>query len=354
MLLKNRKILVTGADGFIGSHCVRRLLDEGFRVVVVDNLYSGNRWAVPSGVSFFECDAGDSAAVGEVIRKFNVAAVLHFAGHIIAPESVHEPLQYYLNNTCVSRDLIDTCVREGVENFIFSSTAAVYGEPETVPVAESAPLHPINPYGTSKLVTEWMLRDTAESGRSGQGIVARRAPNFRYMALRYFNVAGARPDGTIGQATPQVTHLIAIASEAACGRRPAVSIFGTDYPTRDGTCIRDYIHVEDLCDAHILALRHLLSGGASAVFNVGYGVGFTVREVLSAMRDVTGVELRIEEASRRLGDPIALVADTTAIRRALGWRPRYNDIRVICETTYRWEQNRLRLGLSANRRLGTA
>ena len=347
-------VLVTGGAGYIGSHCVRKLTENGFSVVVIDNLYSGNRWAVPESVPFVEGSAGDRNLVTDVIRKFRVGAVVHFAGHIVAPESVYEPLKYYFNNTCVSRDLIETCVREGVENLIFSSTAAVYGEPETVPVAESAPLRPINPYGTSKLMTEWMLRDTAASAKSGQGIVAQHAPNFRYIALRYFNVAGARPDGSIGQATPQATHLIKIASEAACGLRSTVSIFGTDYPTRDGTCIRDYIHVEDLCDAHILALRYLLRGAESAVFNVGYGAGFTVREVLYAMQEVAGVKVKIEEAARRPGDPVSLVADASAIRHVLGWEPRYNDIRVICETAYRWERTRLQQKLGVRTSLGAA
>ncbi|MFN0038626.1 MAG: UDP-glucose 4-epimerase GalE [Burkholderiales bacterium] len=333
-------VLVTGGAGYIGSHCIRRLSEAGFSVVVVDNLYSGHRWAIPEGMPFFEGNAGDQKLVGEVIREYKISAVLHFAGHIVAPESVDDPLKYYANNTGVSRDLIQTCVTEGVENFIFSSTAAVYGQPEIVPVIETAPLCPINPYGSSKLVTEWVLRDTAASAKTGQGPAAAKAPNFRYVALRYFNVAGARPDGSIGQATPAATHLIKIASEASCGLRPGVSIFGTDYPTRDGTCIRDYIHVEDLCEAHILALRHLLRGGEPRTFNVGYGGGFTVREVLAAMQEVTGIRLKVQESGRRSGDPVALVADSTAIQRSLGWTHRYNDIKVICETAYRWERSR--------------
>ncbi len=310
-------------------------------VVVIDNLYSGHRWAVPAQMPFVEGDAGDMHLVGETIRTHGVSAVLHFAGHISVPESVDDPLKYYRNNTGVSRNLIDTCVSAGVEHFIFSSTAAVYGEPEVVPIAESTPQRPVNPYGASKLITEWMLRDTATAARTGRGPVAAHAPNFRYVALRYFNVAGARPDGTIGQSTRDVTHLVKIASEATCGLRPHVSIYGTDYPTRDGTCVRDYIHVEDLCEAHVLALRHLLDGGAGGTFNVGYGTGFTVREVLDTMQDVTGIRLRLIEAGRRPGDPTSLVADSTAIRHAFGWTPRYDDLRVICDTAYRWERSRL-------------
>ena len=323
-------VLVTGGAGYIGSHCVRRLAEAGISVVVIDNLYSGRRWAVPPDMPFVEGNAGDARLVAETIRAHGVSAVLHFAGHISVPESVDHPLKYYNNNACVSRNLIDTCVAEGVEHFVFSSTAAVYGEPEVVPIAESTPRRPMNPYGSSKLITEWMLRDTAVS-----------TPDFRFVALRYFNVAGARPDGTIGQATRGVTHLVKIASEATCGFRPHVSIFGTDYATRDGTCVRDYIHVEDLCEAHVLAVRHLLGGGDGGTFNVGYGTGFTVREVLDAMQEVTGIRLRIVEEGRRPGDPTSLVADSTAIRRAFDWTPRYDDLRVICDTAYRWERSRL-------------
>jgi UDP-glucose 4-epimerase len=319
-------VLVTGGAGYIGSHCVRRLMESGFKVVVVDNLCTGNRWAVPEQVPFVNCNAGDGAAVGEVIQKHGVTAVLHFAGYIVVPESVKDPLKYYENNVCASRNLAEACVRNGVERFIFSSSAAVYGDPVISPTPESAPPAPINPYGTSKLITEWMLRDVAASSA------------LRYVALRYFNVAGARADGSLGQATPDATHLVKIAAEAACGNRPGVSIYGTDYATRDGTCVRDYIHVDDLADAHIAALRHLASGRASGVYNCGYGKGFTVREVLDTMREVSGTRFEVVEAGRRKGDPAALVADATAIGRDFGWQPRLDDIRVICESAYRWER----------------
>ena len=333
-------VLVTGGAGYIGSHCVRRLLDDGFAVVVVDNLYSGNRWAVPESVPFMECSAGDSIQIAEIIRKHRVDAVLHFAGHIVVPESVRDPLKYYANNTCVSRNLIQLCLDGGVGSFIFSSSAAVYGQPRQIPVPESAELAPVNPYGTSKLATEWMLRDVAAASR--QSIKPARADvDFRYVALRYFNVAGAHADGTIGQATPQATHLIKVAAQAACGLRPRVSIFGTDYQTRDGTCVRDYIHIDDLIEAHVLALKHLRRGGPSAVFNVGYGEGYTVREVLGAMRDVAGGPLEIVEAQRRSGDAAVLIADSTAIRRDLEWTPRHNDIRFICESAVKWERKLL-------------
>ena len=319
-------VLVTGGAGYIGSHCVRRLVETGFKVVVVDNLYSGNRWAVPEQIPFVECDAGDSVVVTETLRKYNVNAVLHFAGHVVVPESVKDPLKYYANNVCVSRNLVETCVRNGVEQFIFSSSAAVYGDPAKSPTPESAAPAPINPYGTTKLITEWMLRDVAASS------------DMRYVALRYFNVAGARMDSALGQATPNATHLVKIAAQAACGVRPGVSIFGTDYATRDGTCVRDYIHVDDLADAHIAALRHLGAGGSSGVYNCGYGTGFTVREILGTMKEVSGTVFEVAEAGRRSGDPASLVADATAIERDFGWKPRLNDIRVICDSAFRWER----------------
>lgn len=319
-------VLVTGGAGYIGSHCARRLSEAGFKVVVADNLCSGNRWAVPEQIPFVQCDAGDSAAIADAIRKYNVTAAMHFAGSVIVPESIKDPLKYYANNVCVSRSLAETCVRNGVGKFIFSSSAAVYGDPAKSPTPETAPPAPINPYGTSKLVTEWMLRDVAATSA------------MRYVALRYFNVAGARTDGTLGQATANATHLVKIAAEAACGVRPGVSIFGTDYATRDGTCIRDYIHVDDLADAHIAALRHLDSGGMSGVYNCGYGTGFTVREILGTMKEVSGTRFDVVESDRRKGDPAALVADAAAIGRDLGWKPRLNDIRIICDSAYRWER----------------
>lgn len=322
-------ILVTGGAGYIGSHCVRRLAEESIRTVVVDNLSSGRREAVPSYVPFVQCDAGDTHTVSAVIREHGVSAVMHFAGHVVAPESIEDPLGYYANNVCVSRNLVATCLRGGVQHFIFSSSAAVYGNAALSPVPESAPLLPISPYGTTKLITEWMLRDVAASSSGA---------SFRSVSLRYFNVAGARLDGTAGQATANATHLIKVAAEAACGRRQGVSIFGTDYPTRDGTCIRDYIHVEDLANAHVAALRHLQAGGHSKTYNCGYGKGYTVREVLSAMQEATGIKLNLTEAPRRAGDPAQLIADSSRLLRELRWQPRLDDLRVICESAYRWER----------------
>ena len=319
-------VLVTGGAGYIGSHCVRRLVEAGFKVVVVDNLSTGNRWTVPEQIPFIECDAGDSEAIANAIRGYGITSVLHFAGFVVVPESAKDPLKYYANNVCVSRNLVETCIRNGIGQFIFSSSAAVYGDPTISPTPETAAPMPINPYGTSKLIAEWMLRDVAASSA------------LRYVALRYFNVAGARTDGTLGQATSNSTHLVKIAAEAACGLRPSVSIFGTDYATRDGTCVRDYIHVDDLADAHIAALRHLSAGGASGVYNCGYGTGFTVREILDMMKNVSGMQFEVAEAGRRPGDPAALVADAGAIARDFGWKPRLNDIRIICDSAFRWER----------------
>ena len=335
-------VLVTGGAGYIGSHVVRRLLEEKYPVIVVDNLYSGNRWAVPDGVPFFEGDAGDPKLIRELIQRFAVASVMHFAGHIVVPESVRDPLKYYANNTGVSRSLIDACVREGVDQFIFSSSAAVYGQPERVPVSEAAAVAPLNPYGTSKLLTEWMLRDVAASAGIPNGFAYRHAPAFRYAALRYFNVAGASADGALGQATPEATHLIKVAAEVACGLRPNITIFGTDYQTRDGTCVRDYIHVEDLAAAHIEVLRYLEAGGQSEIFNCGYGRGYTVREVIAAIESVSEKSLSILEGVRRLGDPAELVSDVTKIQLLTGWHPKYGDIGVICKSAYEWEKSRVK------------
>lgn len=329
------RVLVTGGAGYVGSHCVRRLSEAGLQVVVMDNLCTGNRWAVPSQIPFIECDAGDAALVADAIRTHRVTAVMHFAASVVVPESVTDPLKYYANNICVSRNLVEVCVRAGVHQFIFSSSAAVYGEPAESPTPESASPAPINPYGATKLITEWMLRDVAASSA------------LRYVALRYFNVAGASADGSLGQASPNATHLVKIAAEAACGIRPAVSIYGTDYETRDGTCVRDYIHVDDLADAHLASLRHLASGGASGVYNCGYGKGVTVREVIDAMKHVSGTRFEVIETGRRRGDPPTLVADAKAIGRALGWKPRFGDLRVICESAYRWERRLHERGASS-------
>jgi UDP-glucose 4-epimerase len=336
-------VLVTGGAGYIGSHCVRGLLDRDYRVVVIDDFRTGNRWAVPEGVPLVECDVGNEDLVRQTIRTHGVGSVLHFAGHTVVPESIFDPLKYYGNNTCSTRSLIASCRQEGVNRFVFSSTAAVYGAPSDATVSESTAPVPINPYGSSKLVTEWMLRDVAQSSRLSLD-TGRGGEPFRPIILRYFNVAGAREDGTLGQSTPNATHLIKIASQAACGSRSRVSIFGTDYDTPDGTCIRDYIHVEDLVDAHLAALDHLERGGDGGTYNCGYGRGYSVREVLDTMRRVSGAPILADEEGRRPGDPSALIADVSAIRRDLGWTPTRDDLDLICTSAWRWEQQLLRRG----------
>lgn len=327
-------VLVTGGAGYIGSHTTRQLVQAGLDVLVVDNLYSGHKWAVDPGATFYELDAGDMHSVGEVLRAHSpVSAVIHFAGHIVVPESVSDPIKYYRNNSIASTNLVQCCRENGVQRFLFSSTAAVYGQPETVPIPEQAATEPINPYGRSKLVTEWTLADVAHSSE-----INKREDAFRYLALRYFNVAGASLDAVLGQATPEATHLIKVACEAACGKRSGIQVYGTDYPTPDGTCIRDYIHVEDLAAAHVRGVKYLLDGGVSTVVNCGYGHGFSVREVVQAVQRVSGVKFRVEETGRRPGDPAQLVADNTRIRKQLGWSPRHDDLDLICRTAFDWEQ----------------
>lgn len=334
--LQNKNILVTGGAGFIGSHTSRQLITAGCHVVVVDNFYSGHRWAVPSQALLFEGDAGDSAFMSRILSAHKIDAVIHFAGHIVVPESVADPLKYHRNNTCCSRNLIEACIKNEVRNFIFSSSAAVYGIPARIPVDETAPTTPINPYGRSKLMTEWMLEDTANSFISAPATKPQEP--FRYVALRYFNVAGASLDGALGQATPEATHLIKVACEAACGKREHIEIFGTDYPTPDGSCIRDYIHVEDLAHAHLLALSHLFKGGSSEILNCGYGTGFSVKEIIKAVKQVSGVNFQVIEAERRAGDPPALIADAGRLRKLFAWHPKVQDINVICETAFNWER----------------
>jgi UDP-glucose 4-epimerase len=318
-------ILVTGGAGYIGSHVVRQLGERGERVLVLDNLSTGQRDAVLHG-ELIVGDTGDAELVERILRQNDVQAVMHFAAHIVVPESVADPLKYYLNNTANTRNLLACCERAGIRHFIFSSTAAVYGIPGTIPVAEDAPLEPINPYGRSKLMSEWMLRDVAAAG------------GMKHVILRYFNVAGADPQGRIGQSTPAATHLIKVACEAATGQREQVEIFGTDYPTPDGSGVRDYIHVEDLAAAHLAALDYLRAGGDSTVLNCGYGHGYSVREVLEMVQRVAGCRLNIVESPRRPGDPPALTADATRIRGALGWRPQYDDLEQIVSSALAWER----------------
>ncbi len=319
-------VLVTGGAGYIGSHMVLALLDAGEDVVVLDNLSAGFRWAVPGEARFVEGDIGDHGLVSRLFLSNSIDAIIHFAGSVVVPESVANPLGYYLNNTCKSRSLIASAVEIKVRHFIFSSTAAVYGMPKENPVAEGARLEPISPYGTSKLMTELMLRDTA------------RAHNLRYVALRYFNVAGADPRGRSGQSTARATHLIKVACETALGERPYLEVFGTDYPTPDGTCIRDYIHVSDLVRAHLDALRYLRAGGKSEVLNCGYGAGFSVLDVIGSVKRVSHSDFAIRMGPRREGDPAAIVAKADRISETLGWKPRLNDLDTIVGHALAWEK----------------
>jgi UDP-glucose 4-epimerase len=318
-------VLVTGGAGYIGSHVARQLGEAGRRVVVLDNLSKGFAEAVLHG-TLVVGDTGDPELVRRVLREHQVSAVMHFAAHTVVPESVADPLKYYRNNTCNTRSLLQCCAEAGIRHFIFSSTAAVYGIPERQPVAEDTPTAPINPYGMSKLMSEHMLRDLSA------------ATALRHVILRYFNVAGCDPAGRIGQSTPEATLLIKVACEAAVGRRDRVAIFGTDYPTADGTGVRDYIHVEDLADAHLKALGHLEAGGESLVLNCGYGHGYSVRQVLDAVARANGAPLPIVERPRRAGDPPSLVADAGRIRERFGWTPRYDDLDRIVATALAWER----------------
>src|SRR3954467_1204969 len=320
-------VLVTGGAGYIGSHMVLALLDRGEDVVVLDNLSTGFRWAVPEKAKLVVGDMGDMALVGRTIAEHGIQAVAHFAAKIVVPESVSDPLGYYLNNTAKSRNLIEAAVAGGVKHVIFSSTAAVYGEPRTNPVGEDEPKDPVSPYGRSKLMTEWMLADTA------------RAPDLRYVALRYFNVAGADPAGRSGQSTPAATHLIKVAAQTALGQRPQMEAFGTDYPTPDGSCVRDYIQVTDLARAHMTALAHLRRGGESLTLNCGYGRGFSVLEDIEVVKRVSGVDFEVRQVPRRPGAPAALVAKVDRIRETLGWTAKYDDLEAIVEQALRWERS---------------
>jgi UDP-glucose 4-epimerase len=319
-------ILVTGGAGYIGSHVVRQLSESGKQVTVFDNLSTGFADALIHGEELITGDLADQKKIEAVIERHQIKTVLHFAASIIAPESVEKPLQYYQNNTRNTMNLLAACVRFGVEQFVFSSTAAVYGIPAGGTAAEDGPTLPINPYGTSKLASEWMLRDVAK------------AHGLRYVALRYFNVAGADPQSRIGQRTPEATHLIKVCCQAALGLRKEVCVYGTDYNTKDGTGVRDYIHVEDLAAAHLDALRYLEAKGQSTTLNVGYGRGASVKEVIEAAHDVTGVKFPVRETARRPGDPPVLIAKADRIRGVFGWTPRYNDLRTIIRDAWNWEQ----------------
>jgi UDP-glucose 4-epimerase len=320
-------VLVTGGAGYIGSHMTLALLDRGEEVVVLDNLSTGVRALVPAGARFVEGDVSDRALTARTLDEHRIDAALHFAGSTVVPDSVSDPLAYYANNTAASRDLIEACVKAGVKHFIFSSTAAVYGATDRATIDEDAPKSPANPYGRSKLMTEWMLRDTAA------------ASGLSYVALRYFNVAGADPQGRAGQSTPRATHLIKRACQAALGRVPYLGVFGVDYPTPDGTGIRDYIHVSDLVAAHGLALDHLRAGGEAAVFNCGYGHGFSVRQVIDAVERAAGLTLPVKELPRRAGDPPAVVADPGRIKAQLGWAPSHAELDEIVRSALAWESS---------------
>jgi UDP-glucose 4-epimerase len=319
-------ILITGGAGYIGSQMAYDLTDAGESVVILDNLSSGHRWAVPERASLVIGETGDQALVSALIREHDVKDIIHFAASIIVPDSVRDPLSYYRNNTVNSRALIESAVQCDVRSFIFSSTAAVYGNPAAVPVAEDAPTLPISPYGWSKLMAEIMLRD------------ASRAHGIGHVILRYFNVAGGDPRGRTGQSTPAATHLIKVAAETALGLRPKLEIFGSDYPTPDGTCIRDYIHVSDLTGAHSLALGYVRSGGVPLTLNCGYGHGFSVQEVVAMVKRVSGVDFKVENAPPREGDPARIVASSARIRDALGWRPRFDDLATIVDHALGWER----------------
>ncbi len=321
-----KKVLVSGGAGYIGSHVVKLLGKKGFDVLVYDNLSTGNRSSVLSG-KLVEGDMLDIDGLRSVMSDFRPDAVMHFAAKIVVPESVKFPMKYYTNNVLGTLNVLRVMKEFDVNKFIFSSTAAVYGEPEEMPINETMSFAPINPYGKSKAIVEEVLKDCSMS----EGL--------KYIALRYFNVAGADPEGELGETKKDATHLITMCVRTAAGKRDKLSIFGTDYPTSDGTCVRDYIHVMDLADAHILALEHLLSGGESNVFNCGYGKGYSVQEVVTEAKNATGVDFAVEYTERRAGDPPELVADSTKIKHTLGWKPKYDDLGFIIKTAWEWERN---------------
>jgi UDP-glucose 4-epimerase len=319
-------ILVTGGAGYIGSHTVLELLAAGEKVVVLDNLSTGFRSAVPEDVPLIQGDFGDEDLVTELLAKHDVEAIIHFAAKIVVPDSVADPLGYYLNNTAMARTLLACAVDCGVKHFIFSSTAAVYGEPAQVPVSESETLKPMSPYGRSKLMVEWMLEDTAK------------AHDLSYVVLRYFNVAGADPQGRVGQSTPNATHLIKVAVQTALGRRQGMDVYGTDYPTPDGSCLRDYIQVTDLARAHVDALRYLRAGGGNLTCNVGYARGYSVLDVIDVVKQVSGVDFAVRKSGRRPGDPAAIVAANDRIRAELGWKPQHDNLSEIVRQALDWER----------------
>lgn len=321
-------ILVTGGAGYIGSHVVHALLDAGETPVVIDNLVTGNAFAVPEGVAFEQCSVGDEAAVGKVIEAHDIESVMHFAASTVVPESVVDPLKYYINNTSNTAHLWRACAANGVQHIVFSSTAATYGEVGIEPVGEDHAASPVSPYGWSKLMSEQALRDTSATGA------------FQAVIMRYFNVAGADPELRTGQSTPKATHLIKVAAEVGNGIRDNLTVYGTDFDTPDGTGVRDYIHVSDLADAHVAALRYLRAGGETVTCNAGYGHGISVQQVVDAVARITGEPLSVEYGPRRPGDPASVVANADKIRKVLGWTPKKDDIDLIVRTAFEWEKKR--------------
>ena len=322
------RILITGGAGYIGSHVLKALGNRGHEITIVDNLSTGFAKAITNG-NLIVADLGDRSKIESIFETGKFESVVHFAGSIVVPDSVSDPLRYYQNNTINSHFLLTMCEKFKIKNFIFSSTAAVYGMPKDGVCREDSELAPINPYGQSKLMTEQMMRDLAFANK-----------NLKYIALRYFNVAGADPEGQLGQSFPKATHLIKAACEAATGKRTHMDLFGTDYPTKDGTCVRDYIHVSDLADAHVKALDFLANGGESQPLNCGYGHGFSVKEVVSRVKEITGVNFKVNELGRRAGDPASLTAESTRLTQLTGWKPKYDDLNVIIKSAYEWEKKR--------------
>ncbi len=323
------RILITGGAGYIGSHTVHTFLDAGYQVVVVDNLSTGLHRLLPDKISFHEGNVGDKKFMEEVFSRYKIDTVLHFAGSIIVSESVENPLKYYENNTAVSLSLLQLCVQKKVRNFIFSSTAAVYGNNPQHVMREDSALYPASPYASSKLMTETMIRDVAA------------VTDLNFIILRYFNVAGADPEGRTGQVKRNATHLIKVACEAALGMRDHIDIYGTDYNTPDGTCIRDYIHVSDLAQAHLKAYEYMKNGAVKKIFNCGYGVGFSVKEVIEAVEKVVGGQIKKNSVERRAGDPVSLIADPTALKNETGWSPKHNDLHAIISSAMQWEKSAL-------------
>ncbi|HIY05285.1 MAG TPA: UDP-glucose 4-epimerase GalE [Candidatus Anaerotignum merdipullorum] len=319
-------VLVLGGAGYIGSHTVYALCEAGREVVVVDNLETGHQEAVHEKAAFYQGDISDTAFLHHVLRRESIDGVIHFAAYSIVAESMRNPLKYYENNVCKTKKMLEVLLESGVQDVVFSSTAAVYGEPNRVPISEQDPTEPTNPYGATKLAMEQMFRWVANTG------------NLRFVSLRYFNACGAHQDGKIGEAHPTETHLIPLLLQVANGKRDAVAVFGCDYPTQDGTCVRDYIHVADLADAHILALDYLKDGGKSDIFNLGNGVGFSVKEVIEAARRVTGHAIPVQISERREGDPARLVASSQKAKNVLGWKPRYHQLEEMVETAWRWHR----------------